>query len=181
MMLLNLTSPQVHKNLKLRASIAIARTVTVVACMFVLAFIASALVGSSLLEKQAQETQLEADRSTLLLNAQGQASISETTKRLNTQVAAVQKIQKRYVQWTPLVGAFSNLTPADITLHSMHISQATGKLTFEATAKTRDAYVAYEKILQASPLFSGVQFPLQTKKTDISFTNSATIVGLPKP
>lgn len=180
-MLLNLSSPELHKKLKLQANIAIARTVVVVMCAFVAAFIASSLAGKALLQKQQKSTQLEADRTSLLLNAQGQTSVSETTKRLNAQVAAVQKIQKRYTQWTPLIGAFSKLTPDGITIQSINLSQLSGKLTFEATASTRDAYVAYEKILQASPLFSDVQFPLQTKKTGISFTKSITIVGLPKP
>lgn len=180
-MLLNLTSPAIHSSLRTRANIAVARTVVVVLTVALAAFVGSALVGESFLSAKAKEAQQEVERSTLLLNAQGQASITETTKRLNTQISVLQKVQSRYVQWTPIIAKFSALTPKDITLHSIQFSQLTGKITFEATAKTREAYVAYEKILQGSELLTKVQFPLETKKVDINFTNSISLVGLPKP
>lgn len=180
MMLLNLTSPDVHATLKLRAYIAVARTVTVTLLLAIVAFTASAVGGRYILQKHAADKQQEAERSTLLLNTLGQASITETTKKLNAQVLVLQKIQQRYVQWSPIIAEFSALTPDGITITSVQLSQSTGKLTFEAKAKTRDAYVAFEKILQANPKYSDVEFELQTKKTDITFSHSVTIVGIPK-
>ena len=80
-----------------------------------------------------------------------------------------------------MIAKFSALTPSGIALQSMSFSQNAGKLTFSATAETREDYVAYEKILQASPLFKNIEFPLQTKKANIAFTFTASLVGLPTP
>lgn len=179
MMLLNLTSPDIHQTLKLRAQTAVARTVVTVLLGCAAAFIASAVVGGSLLEQRVTREEQAAERSTLLLTTQGQASISETTKKLNAQVAELLKIQKRYVQWGPTISAFAALTPDGITIQSIHISQTTGTLTFEAVAKTREAYVNYEKVLQASSQYRNVEFVLQTKRSDISFSYGLTLANLP--
>jgi len=181
MMLLNLTSPEIHKTLKLRATIAIVRTAVVVLTLGFVGFLASTLIGASLLGQKAKTLQADVERSRLLLKAQGQTSIGDTTKRLNAQVTTLQGVQKRYVQWTPIIAQFAALTPLTVHVRNLHLDQRTGQLSFDATATTREAYVAYEKILQDSPLLQDVRFPLQTQRTDITFASVLTLIALPKP
>jgi uncharacterized protein YoxC len=173
MMLLNLISPQMHETLKQRILLSTVRTFIVVILGVEVAFAAALFVGDYQLSVKAKRLLQEADRSTLLLRSQGQATIADTTKLLNNQVNALQEIQERYVPWAPIFQNFSDLTPTGIALTNIHFNQTTGKVSFRGTASTREAYVHYEQVLQSSTLLKEVVFPLQTKKFDIEFTVTA--------
>jgi len=174
MMLLNLISPQMHETLKQRVFLSTVRTLIVVTLSAELVFAAALFAGDFQLRVKADRLMQEADRSTLLLRSQGQATIADTTKLLNSQVHALQDIQKRYVPWTPIFQHFSDLTPNGIALTGISFSQSTGKVTFRGSAATREAYMNYEKVLQSSTLLKDVVFPLQTKKFAIEFNVTAT-------
>ncbi len=173
MMLLNLISPQMRETLRQRVILSTARTLIVVIIGVELVFTGALAFGDFQLRAKTKTLTQEADRSTLLLRSKGQATVADTTKLLNSQVRTLQDLQKRYVRWTPIFKTFSDLTPAGITLTGIEFSQVTGKATFRGVAATREAYTAYEGILQGSSLLSKVVFPLQTKKTALGFDITA--------
>ncbi len=174
MMLLNLISPQMRELLKQRVLLSTVRTLIVVVIGVELLFTAALFVGDLQLQAKTKRLTQEAERSTLLLRAQGQATVADTTKLLNSQVKTLQDIQKRYVAWVPIYQNFADLTPTGITLSGLEFNQSTRNVTVRGTAATREAYTNYEKVLQQSTFLQGVLFPLQTKKTNIEFTITAT-------
>lgn len=174
MMLLNLTSPQMREALKQRVLLSTVRTLVVVVVCVELLFVGILFAGDLQLKAKTKKLVQEADRSTLLLRAQGQATVADTTKLLNSQIRTLQDVQKRYVAWVPIFQTFSELTPAGISLSGIEFNQATGKITIRGTAETREAYTNYEKVLQGSPLLTNVSFPLQTKKTTLGFDITAS-------
>ncbi|MFA6953335.1 MAG: PilN domain-containing protein [Patescibacteria group bacterium] len=144
-------------------------------------YTATMFIGDNLLKKRATDLELTIKKETLISGQQGQTTISEKTKQFNSQVLAIQKVQDRYISWTPIINSFSNLTPPQIILNSIALDQKTSKITFSGIAETREAYINYEKILQKSDLLADVIFPLQTKKENISFSIIAGLKNIPKP
>lgn len=173
MMLLNLISPQMRETLKQRVFLSTARTFVAVVVIVELIFTGMLFIGDMQLKSKTKNLMQEADRSSLLLRSQGQATVSDTTKMLNSQIKTLLDIQKRYVAWVPIFKTFSELTPTGITLTGLEFNQETGKVAFRGIAATREAYTNYEKVLQGSSLIKGVVFPLQTKKTALEFNITA--------
>lgn len=173
MMLLNLISPQMRETLKQRVLLSTARTLIVVVVCVEIVFAGSLFVGDLQLKAKTKSLTQEAERSSLLLRAKGQATVADTTKMLNSQIRTLQDIQKRYVSWGPIFKSFTDLTPVGITLNGIEFNQETGKVTFRGVAATREAYTNYEKVLQGSQLLTNVTFPLQTKKTALGFDITA--------
>jgi hypothetical protein len=169
-----------QKELKLRAISAMIKTVVFAIISLEIIYAISLVVGTSLLNKKASDLALDADRAALLLRSQGQSTVSDRIKELNSQISVLQNLQKRYVSWSPLISKFTSMTPSGIKLSSLIFDQKTSTLNFIGQAETRDAYIQYEKILQQSDLVSDVVFPLQTKKSDISFSISVNLKNLPK-
>lgn len=179
MMLLNLTSPQMREALKQHVLSSAVRTLVVVVIGVEVIFAGVLFAGDLQLRAKTKNLTQEAERSSLLLRAQGQATVADTTKLLNSQITALQSLQKRYVSWLPVFETFSDLTPAGVSLQSIDFNQKTGRVIFQGTAETRESYTQYEKILQGSSLLSNVTFPLQTKKTGLSFNITASFEAAP--
>lgn len=173
MMLLNLISPQMREALRQHVLSSAVRTLVVVIIGVEVLFAGALFTGDLQLKAKTKSLQQEAERSSLLLRSQGQATVADTTKLLNSQITALQSLQKRYVSWLPVFQTFSALTPPGISLQSIDFNQKTGRITFQGVAETRESYTQYEKVLQGSPLLANVTFPLQTKKTGLSFNISA--------
>lgn len=178
MMFLNLTTPELRLEIRTRLSIGLVRGTVITLLAIAGVAILTSGAGLLLLQMKAKDVEAEANQSTLLLQAQGQSSIAETTSKLNSQILALQGVQKRFQKWTPMLEQFAALTPAGVTLESLSVNQATNKITFSGIAATREAYTNYEKVLQNSSVISDVIFPLQTKRTDLEFSLTA---GLKKP
>ncbi|MFA6042569.1 MAG: PilN domain-containing protein [Patescibacteria group bacterium] len=174
-MLLNLTTPDLRSEIRTRLTIGVIRSTLVTLLVIALLAILISGTGVVLLQMKAKDLAAEANQSTLLLQAQGQSSIAETTLKLNSQILALQGVQKRFQKWSPVIEQFAALTPAGVTLESLSISQGTNKLTFSGTAATREAYTNYEKVLQNSSIVADVIFPLQTKRTDLEFSLTASM------
>ncbi len=172
-MLLNLISPQMRETLRQRVLLSSVRTLVVMVVCVELVFVGALTVGDFQLKAKTKRVTQEAELSTLLLRAQGQTTIADTTKLLNSQVKALQDLQKRYVSWVPTFNTVSELTPPGISLTSIAFDQGTGKISLRGVAATRESYTSYEKILQGSPLLTNVIFPLQTKKTALGFDITA--------
>lgn len=177
MMLLNLTSPQMQKDLRQHVLLGAVRLVTLSLIGVAILGVAVAAVGAQQLGSRASSVKQEADQSTLLFNAKTEGSVATVTQRLNSQIRALLAIQKRYVTWTPLIQHVSSITPNTVTLNSVNCSVSTGKCSLVGIASTRESYTAYEKILEESPYFSEVVFPLVTKRTSIDF--NVTVKALP--
>lgn len=173
MMLLNLISPQMRDALKQRVLLSMVRTLVVVVILIELVFAGILFAGDLQLKAKTKTLAQEAERSALLLRAQGQATVADTTKLLNSQIKTLQDLQKRYVAWVPIFKSFSDLTPPGIMLTGIDFNQGTGKVTLRGVAATREAYTNYEKVLQGSTLLENVTFPLQTKKTTLGFDITA--------
>lgn len=181
MMLVNLTSPAMKNELKLKMIFVLIRAfiITLISLLIIMGL--SIFIGTKLLNKKANDLVLEAERTKLLTQSQGQTSITDRIKGVNLQIMALQALQKRFVAWSPIISGFAALTPKNIKINSIAIDQKNATLAFSGKAATRDAYINYEKILQQSDLVTNVIFPLQTKKTDLSFSISVNIKNLPKP
>lgn len=181
MMLVNLTSPAMKNELKLKMIFVMVRTfiITLISLLTIMGL--SIFIGANLLNKKANDLSLEAERTKLLTQSQGQTSITDRIKEVNLQIVALQALQKRFVAWSPIISNFAALTPKNIKINSISVDQKSASLTFSGKAATRDAYINYEKILQQSDLVTDVIFPLQTKKTDLNFSISVNIKNLPKP
>lgn len=169
MMLLNLISPQMRETLRQQVILSSVRTLVVMVVCVELVFVGVLAVGDFQLKAKTKRVTQESELSTLLLRAQGQVTIADTTKLLNSQVKALQDLQKRYVSWVPPFQKISELTPPGISLSGIEFNQATEKVTLRGVAATRESYTRYEKVLQGSTLLTNVTFPLQTKKTDLGF------------
>jgi Tfp pilus assembly protein PilN len=169
MMLLNLISPQMHETLRQRVILSAARSLVIVVVCVEIIFASVLFAGDLQLKAKTKSLSQEADQSSLLLRAKGQATVADTTKVLNSQIKILQDLQKRYVRWVPIFKTFSDLTPEGITLTSIQFSQSTGKVKFSGVASTREAYTNYETVLQKSALLQDVVFPLQTIKTALVF------------
>ena len=76
----------------------------------------------------------------------------------------------------PILQQFSALTTQGINISNITLAQNPAKISITGTADTRDHYTAYENALQASKILKDVEFPLQTKKTDIEFNMEFTLV-----
>ena len=76
------------------------RTLVVMVVCVELVFVGALTVGDFQLKAKTKRVTQEAELSTLLL-PQGQTTIADTTKLLNSQVKALQDLQKRYVSWVP--------------------------------------------------------------------------------
>lgn len=174
MMLLNLISPQMRESLKQRVLLSAVRTMVIVILGITVAFTGVLFAGNAQLKAKARSVSQEADRSTLLLRSQGQATVSDTTRLLNSQIKTLQDLQRRHIAWVPVFKTFSELTPAGISLSSIAFNSGTKKITIRGVAATREAYTKYEKVLQSSTLLANVTFPLQTKKTALGFDVTAT-------
>jgi hypothetical protein len=181
MMLINLTSPIMKNELKLRAIFIMVRTIIITLIILAAVFCLANLVGINLLKSKADNLTLEVEKTKLLNKPQGQSTVSDQIKLINSEISILQNIQKRYVNWSSIISKFSALIPRGIDLSAINIDQKTQTLTFTGTANTRDTYIQYEQILQKSDLISNVMFPLQTKKTNLSFSITATLKNVPKP
>ncbi len=169
MMLLNLTSPQMQQTLREHVLLAAVRGVVLTLALTALVGTAIAGIGLAQLKSRASAVEQEAAQSTLLLNAQSQGSIAETTQRVNSQVRSLMDVQKRFVFWTPIIQHLASITPSTISLRTVSCSVKNGTCTVSGIASTREAYTAYEKTLEESDYFSNVVFPLMTKRTNLDF------------
>ncbi len=175
MMFLNLSTPELRSEIRTRLAVGLVRgTVLTLLAVSTVAIVTSVL-GLLFLQMKMKEAKTEANQSTLLLQAQGQSSIAETTLKLNSQIVAFQGVQKRFQKWSPIIEQFAAVTPAGVTLESLSINQSSNKITFSGVAATREAYTNYEKVLQNSGIVSDVIFPLQTKRTDLEFSLTAVM------
>ena len=178
MMFLNLTTPELRSEIRTRLTIGLVRGAVITLLAVAVVAILTSGAGLMFLQLKEKDVRAEANQSTLLLQAQGQSSIAETTLKLNSQIIALQSAQKRFQKWSPLIEQFAAITPAGVTLESLSLNQTTSKITFSGVAATREAYTNYEKVLQNSGIVSDVIFPLQTKRTDLEFSLTA---GMKKP
>lgn len=169
MMLLNLTSTQMQQTLREHVLLAAVRGVVLTLALTALVGIAIATAGLGQLKSRADTVKQEAAQSSLLLKAQAQGSIAETTQRVNSQVRSLLDVQKRYVFLTPLIQHIAAITPTAISLRTVGCSVKSGTCTVSGIAATREAYTAYEKTLEESDHFSDVVFPLMTKRTNLDF------------
>lgn len=175
MMFLNLSTPELRSEIRTRLAVGLVRGTVLTLLAVATVAILTSVLGLLFLQMKAKETKTEANQSTLLLQAQGQSSIAETTLKLNSQIVAFQGVQKRFQKWSPIIEQFAAVTPAGVTLESLSINQSSNKITFSGVATTREAYTNYEKVLQNSGIVSDVIFPLQTKRTDLEFSLTAVM------
>ena len=175
MMILNLISAETKKTLRQYLFLGIARTAALTVGVLGIVFLISFAFGSFELRTRAQHLSVEADRSTLLTQGQLQATAKDATKRINAQILVLKNLQKRYVDWLPVLQAFGKLVPTGVHITSISLTQQPLKVEFSGTADTRDAYVAYEAAIAKSTIVGKIVFPLQTKKTDIDFSLTAPL------
>jgi len=91
---------------------------------------------------------------------------------INKKVDAISQAGKNYALLTPRFWDLLEVLPADIQLKniSMNLGQ-TGALTISGSAKTREALIAYEKILETIPWVTKTILPTAQllQKTDVNF------------
>jgi Tfp pilus assembly protein PilN len=175
MMLLNLTSPEAHKDISLEMIIGLVRSTITSLVGICLCFIIICVVGVWILQDKAATLKNEADLAALLAASSGQTTIADTTKQLNAQIRTIVNVQTRFIKWTPIIESLSTIIPSEITINSISLIQSTNKISLRGVASTRDAYAAFEKTLNNSDIVGDFVFPLQTKKVVLDFSVTGTL------
>lgn len=102
-------------------------------------------------------------------------SIEKSTRELNSNLAAIAKLNENQVYWTDVLGEVMGKIPADVQIFSLDIAPE-GNFAVVGRAKTRDGVLALEKNLKRSGNFENIQFPFDNLKTkmdaDLKFTGN---------
>lgn len=175
MITLNLLSPEKKRDLRLIQLYLIIKNLIVILLIFTI-IVAIIL----LITKMALQNHFNKIIEDTTLTAQIRVVFNQDIKIFNQRLVAVEKIQKDYISWTNFLINFTNLVPDELSISSLNINRDENvgtKIFISGFAKTREKLLALKNNLENSPLFFGVDVPLENllKKEDISFNLKADI------
>ena len=95
----------------------------------------------------------------------------------NEMLKSVKKIQDEYIPWQSLLVVLSQITPEQVIIRQIQITQERGALNLLGTAEDREAFLLFKERIEENPLFIAVESPISNilNKTDINFTLGITL------
>lgn len=96
----------------------------------------------------------------------------------NQKIKFLTAVQKDFITWSPTMAAITALTPKNIELYSISVSDSSKAIKFSGQAITRDDLLFYKQQLESSPLLKKVSLPienlLEAEKVNFDITAELT-------
>ena len=90
---------------------------------------------------------------------------------INNKLILLEEIQEGFIRWSLLYDFISKNTPEGITLAGINIDKKVPSIIFKGHADNRDNLLSFKTILENSPIFKNIDFPIKNllQKENISF------------
>lgn len=171
----NLLAPERKERLRLDFVFELIRNVSVLTWLITVTVLATLGGGWYVVHLQRidAESRLTIERSTTEGNRT--TSLAATIHNLNTEMAALDRIQQTYMPWTKLLNALASRVPLGVRLTTLSIDRSTRILSLQGHADDRSDFLVLVDQLKSTPAFAAFDAPLVTKRTDIPFNLTITV------
>ncbi len=172
MIKLNILAREQKKNLKLRHLHHVLKNIDFVLILIGVT-IALMLLFSRIIM---QDTFNNIVAQTTLITRNSQ-SYNNRVRSVNSEINAVDQIQKDFLDWHKIFSELSSITENDITFTYIRMAADDKTLRLRGHAGTRDGLLHLKAAMEDSELFNKIDFPLTNilEQKDINFEMSAVI------
>jgi Tfp pilus assembly protein PilN len=129
----------------------------------------SAVIGLELfLAKRTLENSLSLY--TLMIKRE-EDEVTEKTKRINSELLAIDEIQNNYFEITPILISLSEITPKNSYIKFFSFDKEKKEFQIKGWAKSRSDLLEFQNNLEKSKFFTEIEYPLSNllKEEDIDF------------
>ena len=104
---------------------------------------------------------------------------SKQVRSINSDVGIVESIQSGYTEWSYMMENLMKTIPRDISISQFTANKNTNLVTINGLARTRDSLLDLKELLEASPNYENVEFPIKNllQKENINFTITAQLAS----
>jgi Tfp pilus assembly protein PilN len=105
------------------------------------------------------------------------SSFNQEINQINYQLKEIEKIQKEYLAWSPVLIEINNAVPAEVKLNILNINKDKTLIQMSGLAKDRDKFLALKSNLENIYFVKEVQSPLTNllKKDNVDFQFTISI------
>jgi Tfp pilus assembly protein PilN len=172
---LNFLSPEKKSELRAGFALAYAQTSLLILCLIV-AFASGVLfalrlfVSSSFDELDARVQKTSDDSKT----------VSTEVDKMNAYLGRVDRYQRRFVAWSPVVASIARSMPPGTQISSLLIAPD-GSIQLGGTSQTREGVLALQENLKKNALFKNVSSPLSNilQERNVAFQFSMSYANIP--
>jgi len=169
MITLNIISPELKKEIKLKNIYQILKVEIFFAMIFIIFYLASVISSKYILKSYLAEITQKNN----IANEATNETI-QTVDNINKKLVEVAKIQTENINWLNLLEAISNNTEDDVRYNKIAIDTKSG-LALSGISSTREGLIKIKKFLENAQYLSDVNFPISNllEKKDINFNITA--------
>ena len=169
MITLNIISPELKKEIKLKNIYLILKVEIFFAMIFIIFYLVAIISSKYILKSYLTEISLKNNTTNEATN-----ETIETVDNINKKLVEVAKIQTENINWLNLLEIISNNTESDVKYNKITMDTKNG-LTLSGISKTREGLIKIKNFLENAPYLSDVNFPISNllEKKDINFNITA--------
>jgi hypothetical protein len=166
MIILNLVSQELKKEIRLRHIYASFKKIGLIIALVVLFVSIMFQAAKYIMQKKF----IEITEQTTLVTGNGNIYAGRV-KNINAKIELAGQIQKEYVAWSEFIKIITANIPEKITLSYFKINKNDSTMALKGVAATRDEFVALKNNLEKLEFLSAINFPIQNilEKENIAF------------
>ncbi|PKL72431.1 hypothetical protein CVV26_01530 [Candidatus Kuenenbacteria bacterium HGW-Kuenenbacteria-1] len=172
--ILNLISPKIKKELKIKQIYQIIRTFLLI--LFLMTIFTAIILIITEFFLQSFFVKIASERVSILKN--NQQNFNKKIKTINQGFNEISDIQNEFIPWSKILIYFTQIIPSDIKIYSFKNINNSTDIKIVAIAKNREALLKFqEDFKKKQPIFTQIKFPFfnLASKKDINFQFEATL------